>query len=53
MGRLFLVLLAFRMSIAVIPPCRVGGVMLVEFSRFLEIMAFAGNAEHADGHEKQ
>ena len=49
----FLVLLAFRVSIAVIAPRRVARVMLVEFPRFLEIMAFAGNAEHADGHEKQ
>lgn len=48
-----LVLLAFRVSIAVISPRCVAGVMLVELPCFLEIMAFAGNAEHADGHEEQ
>ena len=52
----FLVLLVFRMSIAVISTRRVAGVMLVELLGSiwpLEFMAFAGNAEHADGHEKQ
>ncbi len=59
MSCFFLVLLAFRVSIAVVAMIAVrtmAGVMLVELLgsvRPLEFMAFAGNAEHADGHEKQ
>ena len=56
MWRFVLVLLAFRVSIAVISPRRVAGMMDVELLgsiRTIEFMAFAGNAEHADGHEKQ
>lgn len=56
MSGFFLVLVAFGMSIGVFAMAsirRVARAMLVKFSRFLEIMAFAGNAEQADGHEKQ